>query len=367
MHTVLPYRTGNVFTRAFPIPAYLTTPAVGIDVSDLSIKYVLLRHGAQRIQLAACGKFDLPLGTVENGEVKDAATLTKIAARVRESVGIPFAHLALPEEHAYLFQMEVEEGAHSEMVPVIEFHLKENVPVGAEEAAFDYALIGVREGRMIANVSVYPSNILTQYVDTFTAAGFRLLSAEIEGQATARALLDPADTGTTLIVDIGRNQASLSISHAGTVVFTANLETGGDLFTRAIAQGIDVSFQEAERLKREHGFRDTKANSGVYKALVPLVGALRDAIKKHLMYWHMHTSTLGAIQEIARVVLVGGSASTVGIPEYLAAELETPVEKGNVWRNVLSFEECIPGVHAANSIEYATAIGLALRSVLRCR
>lgn len=356
-----------MFTRAFPIPTYLAMPAVGVDVSDLSIKYVLLRRHAHRIEIVACGKFDLPLGTVENGEVKDAATLKKIATRVRESIGLPFAHLALPEEHAYLFQMEVEEGARSEIVPVIEFHLKENVPVGAEEAAFDYALIGTHEGRAVANVSVYPSNILAQYLDVFTVAGFQILSAEIEGQATARALLDPADTGTTLIVDIGRNQASLSISHAGTVVFTANLETGGDLFTRAIAQGLDVSFQEAERLKRDHGFRDTKANGGTYKALAPLMESLRDTIKKHLMYWYMHTGGSGVAQEVSHIVLVGGSANMTGVPEYLAAELETPIEKGNVWRNVLSFEERLPEVHAAESIEYATAVGLALRSVLRCR
>ncbi len=169
-----------------------------------------------------------------------------------------------------------------------------------------------------------------------------------------------------LIIDIGRNDASLSISTNGIVTFTANLETGGDYFTRAIARRLDVSFQEAEMLKRKHGFRDTKEDSLVFEGLLPVVVKFAEAINKHLMYWHMHMS-IGdnGAEEVSRVILVGGNANVVGIAEYLEASLEVPVEVGDVWKNTFSYEDYIPSINANDSLEYTTAIGLAMRALMR--
>ncbi len=366
MQSCSPYVHTTPLTRAFPAPAYLTMPAVGIDISDYSIKHMYLRRGKHGAELVAHGKLDLPLGTVEQGEVKDRATLVKLLSRLRQEREYEYVHLALPEEHAYLFQMEVTRGTQAEMRQMVEFHLKENIPLGAEEALFDLSVLEEKRGNALLNISAYPLAIALEYEDVFEEAGYKLVSVEIEGQATARALLPPDSRDAVLIIDVGRNQASLSISTRGTVTFTANLETGGDFLTRAVARGLDLSFQEAERVKREHGFRDTKASGPIFEALLPTVSELKESIRKHLMYWQMHTSAGGGEAEsVSRVILAGGNANIVGIPEYLEAMLEVPVEVGNVWRNIMFAHSEIPPIQAAHSLEYATSVGLALRSLMR--
>jgi type IV pilus assembly protein PilM len=338
-------------------------PAVGIDISDLAVKYIMLERAGKGTVLRAHGKVDLPIEVIERGEIRDAETIVKQLIRIREEQGFEYAHLSLPEEHAYLFQMDIPQGGRDEVEQMLEFHLKENVPIGADEAVFDYNVVRSTPETLTLNVSVYPITIALQYLGVVEEAGMRPLSVEIEGQATARALLPRNTLTPTLIVDIGRNDANLSISTGGSVTFTASLETGGDDLTRAIARTLDVSFQKAEQLKRKHGFTDTEESAPVYNALLPAVTKLADAAHKHLMYWQMHMrNSADAKDDVSRVVLAGGNANMEGITEYLAAFLDVPVEVGSVWGNVFTHGEAVPEIPAQESLEYATAVGLALRS-----
>jgi type IV pilus assembly protein PilM len=356
-------QTTGLLLRAFPVPTYLAMPALGIDISDYAIKYVSLGYKKGTATLRSHGKVDLPLDTIERGEIKDPATISKLLKRIHDEHRTPYVHLALPEEHAYLFQMEVPLDSKEEVENQLEFHLKENVPIGAEEAVFDYNVLYSDDEGHVLDVSVYPMAIASQYVGVLEEAGYIPLSVEIEGQATARALLSSTSEAPTLIIDMGRNDASISISTGGVVTFTANLETGGDYFSRAIARHLDISFQEAEKLKREHGFSQSKEGMGVYEALIPAMNDFSAAVEKHIMYWQMHP-TIERVEHkpIERILLVGGSANIRGVVEYLEAVLELPVDVGNVWQNV-PLGDGIPPLHAKESLEYTTAIGLALRGI----
>ncbi len=366
MHISSIYKKTNKFIRAFPAPKYLAMPAVGIDISDYAIKHIELYVNKGRVELGTYGRVDLPMDVIERGEIKDTETIVRLLRRIKDDNNFHFAHVALPEEHAYLFQMSVKKGGDDELEQMIEFHLKENVPIDASEALFDYGVIKETKNNYVLNVSVYPASIAMQYISAVEEAGFQILSVEIEGQATARTLIPENDTSSLLVVDIGRNDASLSISSGGNVTFTANMETGGDYFTRAIARGLDISFQEAEMLKRKHGFCDTPEDEYVFNTLLPVISKFAETVRKHLMYWHMHmNSDNPSAEEVSHVVLVGGNANIVGLAEYLESILGVPVRVGDVWNKLFSYEEYIPKMHKNESLEYTTAIGLALRSVLR--
>ncbi len=355
----------SFFARAFPPPRFLAMPAAGIDISDYSIKFMSFELRGGGVEVAAFGKFDLPPGTVVNGDVKEPEVLAQQLGKLAHEHRISFAHLCLPEEHAYLFQMEVPPASEGELGQMLEFHLKENVPLGPEEAIFDYIVVERPNNPAFVNVSVYPSQFIAQYMEVLHEANITPLSLEIEGQATARALVGRQNEGTHIIVDIGRSEASLTIVSSGIVTFTATLENGGDNLTQAIVNGLGVSYTEAERLKREVGFVKTKEHDKLYKVLLPVVQTLADAVEKHVTYHQMHR-TGSSSRTVQRLILSGGNANIIGVAEYLESVLSMPVEIGNVWHNVYP-EGVVPPIHATQSLEYATAIGLALRSVVRGR
>ena len=360
------YNQPGILARAFPAPTYLTMPAVGMDMSNYAIKYVSLKRDKGVVALDSYGTVDLPLEVIERGEIKDPETVVKLLSRIREENHFEFMHLALPEEHAYLFQINVPKGSRAEVEQMLEFHLKENVPIAADEALFDFSIFKENKKSYDLNVSVYPTEIASGYIQVLEEARFKVLSIEIEGQATARTLTDPKNDAPVLIIDIGRDSASVSIPRKGDVTFTANIDTGGDHFTRSVARELNISFQEAERLKRKHGFCDIPEGKMVYDGLYPEISKFAEAIRKHLMYWQMHINSGGEeAEEVTKVVIVGGNANIIGLAEFLEATLEVPVEVGDVWKNIFSYETYIPDIHASVSLSYATAVGAALRSIHR--
>jgi Tfp pilus assembly PilM family ATPase len=104
----------------------------------------------------------------------------------------------------------------------------------------------------------------------------------------------------------------------------------------------------------------------VYDGLYSEISKFAEAIRKHLMYWQMHINAGGAdADDVSKVVIVGGNANIKGLAEYLEGTLEVPVEVGDIWKNIFSYESYIPNIHASVSLEYATAVGAALRSIHR--
>ena len=50
---------------------------IGLDISDLSIKLVQLKKVGTKIKIQAWGKISLPLGLLENGDIKNKPELAK--------------------------------------------------------------------------------------------------------------------------------------------------------------------------------------------------------------------------------------------------------------------------------------------------
>ena len=90
---------------------------------------------------------------------------------------------------------------------------------------------------------------------------------------------------------------------------------------------------------------------------------LKDEIERHFRYWNNRTDKKGKkVPQIEKVILCGGSSNVVGLREYLSGSLKARAERANVWQNAFSFDDVIPDIVFSQSLGYATAIGLALRS-----
>ena len=92
--------------------------------------------------------------------------------------------------------------------------------------------------------------------------------------------------------------------------------------------------------------------------------ALSDEVLRHYRYWDTRRNEHGErMTPVGRVILVGGSANLKGLPDYIAGRVQAPAERGEVWRHVASYDDYIPPVDRQHSLQYATAIGLALRGL----
>jgi type IV pilus assembly protein PilM len=255
----------RALTRAFPTPALISPPAAGIDISDASVKWLALEPAAGGFKVATYGELRLDEGIVENGIVKDAGALSAALREVREHLGgIRFAHAALPEESAYVFEMQVPQGTdHEQALRLIEFEFEARVPIPPGAAVFDFEPIRHdAEGEEIG-VAVFPKDISESYAAAFDAAGLTLLSLELEARSIARAVASRDADSITLLVDFGRARSGFAVLKHGIPIFSSTVEVGGEGMTRALEEKLSISEEEAILFRNEQGLLpDESAQAG---------------------------------------------------------------------------------------------------------
>ncbi len=359
----------NGVWRYFPVPEFLLPRAAGIDISDSSIKWIVLGRDEHGLNVENFGEAPLKSGVVEHGAIVDAHALALQLSDLKHELGdITCAHVALPEEPAYVFNMRVPGGtSRDQVLRMIEFEFDGRVPIQPSAAVYDYDVITAGEGEdgTEIGVSVFPREVAESYAATFQEAGITLLSLEIEARSIARAVAgDSAKEPITLLVDFGRARTGFALLNRAIPIFTSTVEVGGDIVTKAVIDTLGLSDKDAEIFKNEEGLIPKEGvRSPKTEAVAAPASALADEIVRHYRYWDTRRDEHGErVTPVSRIILVGGSANLKGLPEYVAARVQAKVERGNVWRYLAPFRYEIPPIDERTSLEYATAVGLALRS-----
>lgn len=358
--------TSETFFRFFPLPKYLQMPTVGIDISDHSVRFIEFEIKGGRLSLKRFGQRSIPDGALSYGDIKDRAKIQDVLKKLAYEDGISFVRCSLPEEKAYVFKTEVPLLRPEETRDNIAFQIEENVPIKAADAVFDYVFIpdGEDGSHREAVVSVFPKVVVEAYLDLYTSAGLTPLSFEMEADALARALIPRSDSGCHMVVDFGQQRTGLSIVDRGVVQFASTVDVGGNILTNAIQRQFNVSFEEAEQIKREGTFVGHGEHREFFSTLMNSISALSEEMNKHYVYWHTHTDKKGRkATPIQKIILAGGDANLQGLHDHLSLTLKTKVELGNVWVNAFSLDQYVPPIPFAASLSYATAVGLGLRGL----
>ncbi|OGG71631.1 hypothetical protein A3A35_00465 [Candidatus Kaiserbacteria bacterium RIFCSPLOWO2_01_FULL_51_21] len=356
----------GLFTKFFPPPRLLKMSAIGVDISDRSVKYAKLTDRNGRHLLRSFGGRPIPKGVIERGTIQQADKLVEILCDLKKESGATLIRASLPEEHAYIFQTSIpEETPLEEIRTTLEFKLEEYVPIPAKDAIFDYEFLLpsplVPRGQNDVTVSVYSKGIVAGYLDVFHKAKFTPLSFEVEAQAVARAVIKEHDASTYMIVDFGSSRTGIAIFARGALCFTSTVPIGGEPLSAAVRRYTDGTDLEVDRVKNEQGLRQ-KDDKDLTLALLGAITVLKDEINKHLIYWDTHKDERGdSMPPIDKIILCGGSSNLAGLSEYLATNLRLPVTIANVWINAFSFDDVIPELDRPHSLGFATTVGLALR------
>lgn len=351
----------NLFNRFFPTPAFLSVPAFGLDISDESLKFVLLTVTTKGIRLNKYGERKIPPGIIELGKIKNSKLLEEILLSLSKEEGIKSVRVSLPEEQVYLFKMHLEKSDLVNIREGIELSLEEHIPIPVQDAIFDYEIINEDENRLQVQVDAIPKNVIENYLSVFKNSGIAVHSFELEAQAITRSVISKGDMETYMIVDFGEKRTGIFIVSKGVTMFTSTLEVGGVMLNSMIAKNFNVSLKEAEEMKKIYGLQRNMENKEIFAVLLNSVSILRDEIVKHFLYWHTHLDEEGKINPpIKKIILCGGDSNLIGLTDYLSVSLKSKVDKANVWVNILDSQKEVPDVNLKQALSFAAALGLAL-------
>ena len=340
-------------------------PAAGLDISARGVKLIALTRSGGHVALARAAQTEIAEGVIVEGDIVEPDALVEVLRRLRSRYGVKFVHASLPEKKAFLYRtvMPLPHDVRA-LRQAIESELEEHVPLPPAETAFDFEIAqsSISGGHVEVAVTAYARRIVGSYMDVLSRAGLVPVSLEVESHALARAVVPAAEMGTVMAVDFGRYATRVAFVSKGSVVFTATIDIGGQTLTTAIMKQRNVTEEEATRLKNEQGIVPGAAGQDLSEALMISVSVLKDEISRHITYWNDHAAATGAASAVECIYLSGGNSNLRGLPEHLASSLGITTRVANVWVNAFSFDTYIPELSREQSLGFATAVGLALRS-----
>lgn len=348
------------FRDLFPPPDYLRMPALCVDLSDRSVKYMELARKKGTIIVRRFGLFAVPEGMIQKGEIKQKDKLIAFLKPIREKLKAEYAVASLPEEKAFLSGIKFPNMDRDKIREALSLQLDEYVPMAAAEAVFDFEIIEEsKDGKFLdINLAAFPKGFVEEYRDVFTGAGFAPVAFEMETQAFARAVVPKNETGALMVIDFGRTRATFAIVAGGKAQFATTVGVAGEEIEKAIMRDFKIGPSEVEKAKREKGFIKNKSGETAFNSVLPIVSIIKDEAAKHLNYWSSRQDRKN--KEIFKILLCGGESTLANLPEYLSYELGLKVELGNPWVNIAPFDDYVPEIEMADSLAYSTVIGLAL-------
>jgi len=346
---------------------------LALDIGASSVKMAeFVALGSGGLELTNFGNASLGLDPQSEGD-RSAYIVTTIRELLRENAIAP-GHVQCSVSGQSVFSRFVKlPPVDSEKVyQIILYEAQQNVPFPIDEVVWDYQLIGRGEGELDVLLAAIKADIIESITDCIQTADLEPDLVDMAPMALYNAVrYNYADLqGCSLIVDIGARSTDLIFLEEGRM-FSRSIPVAGNAVTKQIMREFDMSFADAEELKKAHAF---VAFGGAYEEPASEVAAKVSKSVRSVMT-RMHAEINRSIsfyrsqQSGARpqyVLLTGGSSVIPYTDTFLKEKLKIDVDYLNPFLNVAVSEDISAEEIGKCAHLLGETVGLALRQVLSC-
>ena len=350
---------------------------VGLDISDLTLKVAQVNKRGRSIRMQAMNRLSLEEGIIDGGEIKDRRKLLNSIRKLWKdpllgSINSDKVVASLPDTKTFVKLLIVDKSP-NDLSETIEAEIEKNVPYMINKVYYDWQIIEEGEDSYSVLVGACPKEISDDYYNLLTEAGFSVEALEIEAIALARALLEEEaprkskskKKNNYLIVDLGKSRSTFVVYSQGAIIFTADIEVGGDDITQEIDEKLNLSYKEAEKKKVQHSKGgSSKSNIEVEKIIDQKFMEINKKINEIAGFYNNRYSDRG---KIGKILLCGGGANYNNIESLITAS-NVDTQRGDPLIHLsdtkTEISKKIGKKKSYNrSLSYTTAIGLTLGKV----
>jgi type IV pilus assembly protein PilM len=332
---------------------------VGIDIGSKSIKVIELEKSGNKWNLKTSGAVGFK--GVSPDKITDEKELQSLGEILRKTVNqisltSKDVNISLPESIVFTRLIKFPMLTDEEISSAVKWESEQYIPIPVSEAVIQYMVLGKDEIKSQTSVLLVaaPKNSVEKFVKVIRYAGLIAVSAETELTAMARSLAP--DKGISFLLDLGSSATDMSIVKDGKIVFTRSIPVAGEAFIRAVAQGLNITLQQAEEYKKTYGLSSTQLEGKVRIALEPVFKMVTEEIKKAIHFYQ--TEEKGEIPNA--LIVTGGASSMPDVIPYLTETTGIETIMGNAFGKLSLDVETAKSLSGYSSI-YATAVGLAMR------
>jgi len=363
-----------------------TNRIIGLDISDLSIKAIQLKKKSpNNIIIKAKQSIEVGPGLISEGVINNFEAVAKIIkeniVKNKDKFNTKYAVLSLPETKTFIKLIDLPNNKKS-IRETITQELPKHVPVNLDDMQMDYQHIKNIGRKNKFLIGLVPKKISEDYIKLAHMSGLEPIALEIEAQAIIRSIIKKENNakdnflnifkknsntnktglknGPRIILDMGATRTSLILFDQDTIQFSNSLSNiSGELLTIEIAKKLKIDKEKAEKIKTIFGSKVKKNKQGILKTIDSLTVNIARAVKQAEEFYESH---FGRSVQGLEIIICGGGANLTGV--------ETKISKLTNRNTILA--DPLANINLDNNgqndknhkryLEYATAIGLALRN-----
>ncbi|MBP7060373.1 MAG: type IV pilus assembly protein PilM [Candidatus Moranbacteria bacterium] len=268
------------------------------------------------------------------------------------------AYAAMPAFTGLISLIELPEMNEDDLKEAIQFEAHKYVPSSLEDVALSWEVVGshpTEDGSGSAKMEILLVAALNKEVARYRKyvqeVHLKMNFLELETFSLVRSIIDHRP-GVFLVVDIGSRATNLVLVDDGLVKVSRNLDAGGKDITRTLTEGLSITAERAEALKKsDKDFLNQRESALVFPALEMIASEA-----KRMLSAYRERYPEKSCQEI---ILSGGTAQLTGLTTYYTQVFGVPVHIGDPWEGI-SYDPSVAKMVAELGTSFSVALGLAM-------
>ena len=305
---------------------------LGIDIGASSIKIVEVSVSGKKKKLENYIEFKMPLSqkSLKTFHGENLALLSNEVSEILQAVlrkakikGKKVA-LSLPDFSTFFTTFSLPPMTEEEVPQAVEFEARHYIPLPLSDVTFDWQVINTQESvsglkRKVLLVAI-PNTVLQNYQRVASLCDLEIMGMEAEVFSLVRSSWPGGkyDFLPVCMIDFGWKSTTVSIVEKKKLASSFSFDISSIALTKDLSQALNVSLEEAEKLKTLHGLDPQKPE--IAKVLLDKINLLTMEVDK-ICNDFSHTTG----KRVDNLVLSGGTANLFGLKEYLATRIKRNV------------------------------------------
>src|SRR6195256_5899522 len=336
---------------------------VGLDIGSSSIKAVELKSTKQGYELVSFGLENLAQDTVVDGAIMDAPLVAGAISNIFDTQKVKTKNVATAVSgHSVIVKrVTLPSMTEEELYDRIQSEASQHIPFDIADVNLDHQLLESIDSQMDVLLVAVKKDKILNHTNVLAQSGKNSTVVDIDAFALQNCYelnYDPDPGQTVALLNIGASVMNINIVRGGIPLFTRDVSVGGNQYTDALQKELDLSYEDAERLKKGETLPSV-TDEQKQQILRSVSDILTLEIQKTFDFFRATASG----ENIQRIVVAGGTARVPGLMDVLREEFAVPVEEMYPFRKIV----INPARHNEDQIRelaprLAIAVGLALRS-----
>ncbi len=261
----------------------------------------------------------------------------------------------------------------SKIPDIVTYEARQQIPFPLEQVVWSWQRLegGIEESGFVIDAEIalfaMKRDQVTKAIEPFKDADIEIDFLQLSPVSLANVVMfdqlpkpsevDPdAPPPSIVLASLGVDSTDLIVTN-GLKIWQRTMPIGGSNFTRALVQGMRMTFPKAENLKRNAARADDPKK--VFQILRPVFNEFASELQRSLNYFTGQDRTA----KIGQVLLVGNAAKLRGLSDFLAKQLQLEVHRLREFKGLEGDLILKTPAFRENQLAFATVYGLALQGL----